>query len=179
MKILWATLFVALITLTAFGQKVETGFDKSADFSQYHTFSWPRAEDAPEMTMRRLLVMGEIEDRLKSKGLARVEEGGDLILSGSGGFGGETGGAGMTAAVLPTYSTPTYTTSTMWTGATPTTGATVLHGTLVLQMAERTTGKVVWQGAVTQKVDMDNKAKTIERIKGAIAKLIEKYPPKK
>ncbi len=179
MKYFWAVLLVFLTGCSAFAQKINVGFDKSADFGKYRTFSWPKAEESPEMTVRRLMVMGEIEDNLKSKGLVRVEEGGDLILSGFGVFGGESAGEAMTAPILPTFSTPIYTSTSMWEGASYSPGSTVIRGTFVLQMAERATGKVVWQGAVKQKVDMDNKAKSIERIKTAIAKLLEKYPPKR
>src|SRR3954453_8357872 len=99
-----AALLFALFLPMAFGQKIKVGFDKDTDFSRYHTFSWPKAEHAPEMTLRRMLVMGEIEHVLKSKGLVRVEEGGDLTISGFGGFGGQMGG-GSAEPIVPAYST--------------------------------------------------------------------------
>ena len=178
MQFVSVALLIALFIPSAFGQKIKVGFDKGTDFSKYHTFSWPRAEHAPEMTLRRMLVMGEIEHALNSKGLVRVEEGGDVIVSGFGGFGGEMGG-GSAEPIVPAYSTIASTSSSMWTGQPAAAASAVLSSSLVLQMVEHSTGKLVWQGTVTQKIDMDNKAKTIERIKAAIVKLVERYPPKK
>jgi hypothetical protein len=176
MKTFWTLLLVAVITQSAFSQKVKIGFDKSMDFTQYHTYSWPKPADAPEMTLRRLLVIGEIDHVLQSKGLTRVDDGGNLILSGTGGFGGEMGG-GSADAILPSHSYSTFT--SMWTGDAAAPASAILHGSLMLQMVERSSDKLVWQGTVTQKIDMDNKQKTIERIKAAIVKLVQQYPPKK
>lgn len=170
-------LFLVLMSPFAVAQKTKVGFDKSVDFSRYHTYSWPNA-DSPDMTLRRAAVIGEIDDALKSKGLTRIDKDGDLILSGFGGFGGQQAGPPQDVT-LPTFSSMTYPMDTMWTGAPMATGSAVISGSLVLQMADRTTGKLVWQGSVTQKIDMDNKPKSIEKIKAAIKKLVDQYPPKK
>jgi hypothetical protein len=178
MKVISFALLFALIIPSAFGQKVKVGFDKSADFSKYHTFSWSKAEHAPEMTLRRMLIMGEIEHALNSKGLLRVEEGGDVTVSGFGEFAGQMGG-GSADPIVPAYSTISSTSSSMWTGQPAAAASAVLSSSLILQMVDRSADKLVWQGTVTQKIDMDNKSKTIERLKGAIVKLVDRYPPRK
>jgi len=179
MKSFLITLGVGLLLLSApvKAQKIKIGFDKSVDFSKFHTYSWPNA-DSPDMTLRKAAVIGEIDDGLKSKGLNRVDKDGDLILSGFGGFGGQVAGAPQ-EPILPTPSSLYYPTATVWAGEPMASGTTVVSGTLVLQMADRSTGKLVWQGSVTQKIDMDNKNKSIEKVKAAIHKLVDRYPPKK
>lgn len=169
----------ALVLLSApvSAQKIKVGFDKSVDFTKFHTYSWPNA-NSPDMTLRKAAVIGEIDDELKSKGLNRVDKDGDLLLSGFGGFGGEVAGA-ATEPMLPTPSSLYYPMATVWVGAPMASGSTVVSGTLVLQMADRSTGKLVWQGSVNQKIDMDNKNKSIEKVKAAIHKLVDRYPPKK
>src|SRR5690242_1649849 len=135
MKFISVALFIVLIVQSGFSQKIKVGFDKGTDFSKYHSFSWPPAEHSPEMTMRRLLIMGEIEHALNSKGLVRVEQGGDVIVSGFGGFGGEMGG-GSANPIVPAYSTIA-STSSMWTGQPVAGASAVLSSSLVLQMVER------------------------------------------
>ncbi len=71
--------------------------------------------------------------------------------------------------------------STMWTGAVGTANLTssyVPQGTLQLQFVDRTTNKVIWNGAVSEKLDVEKKRESLDRIYKAIAKLIKQYPPK-
>ena len=178
MKTVWALLILVSLTAPATAQKVKIGYDKSVDFTRYHTFSWPDAADAPELTLKRATVMAYIEEGLNAKGLVRVDKGGDLLLSGSGGFGGQQAGE-VTGVIIPAYTGPYNPMSTGWVGTPVAMGSAVISGTLVVQMVDQSAGRLVWQGMVTQRVDMDNKPKTIERIRIAIEKLMAQYPPKK
>jgi hypothetical protein len=176
MKYFWVVLISIFLVIPTSAQKVKVGFDKTVDFTKYHTFSWPA--DAPELTLKRAAVLGYIEEGLNARGLTRVEQGGDLILSGFGGFGGEQAGA-VTDVYLPTRSGTSYPTGTVWVGTPIAMGSSVITGALVVEMVDSSTGKLVWQGMVTQKVDPGNKTKAVERIGAAITKLMSQYPPKK
>ena len=67
----------------------------------------------------------------------------------------------------------------MWTGAGGTanlTSAYVPKGTLQLQFVDRSTNKIVWNGTVSEKLDVENKQKSLDKIYKAIAKLIKEFP---
>jgi hypothetical protein len=154
------------------------GFDKSADFSKFHSYSWATTGDSTEMTLRRAAIMGEIDDVLKRKGLQQVDRGGDLLLYGAGQIGGEIGGEHQ-QLVLPVPATTTYPTATVWSGVPIAAGSYVISGTLVLQFVDRSTNTLVWQGAVSEKMDTGNNPKNAKRAREAISKLLDKFPPKK
>lgn len=170
-------LVLALLNCTASAQKVKVGFDKAADFSKYHSYSW--LETPAEMTVRRAAVMSEIESVLKSRGLTAVDRGGDLILDAQGNLGGEIGGEHQETTRPVTSGSPTSPTSTVWSGATVAPGSYVVKGTLVLSFMDSATKALVWAGSVSTKIDNGNTDKDIERIRKAIAKLLERYPPRK
>ncbi len=176
-----AALIAMLLTLligTAAAQKVKVGFDKSVDFSKYHSYSWAKPSETTEVTVRRAAVIGEIDDILKSKGLQLMEEGGDLLVSGSGGFGGEMGGQ-HGGVLAPSPSSLVFPTTTMWTGVPVAAGSVVVKGTLLLQFVDRSTSSLVWQGTVSQKIETDNRPKNLELIRTAISKLLAQFPPKR
>ena len=172
-------LFLALLPCTSSAQKVKVGFDKAVDFSRYQSYSWLQSSEAPaEMTVRRAAVMADIDSILKTKGLKAVDQGGDLILDAQGGLGGEIGGQHQ-QATLPVTSTPGGSMSTVWSGAPIAAGSYVLQGTLVLSFMDSATKTLVWAGSVSTKIDNGNTDKDLERIRKAIAKLLERYPPRK
>jgi Domain of unknown function (DUF4136) len=171
------TLFFTLIICAASAQKVKVGFDKTADFSKYHSYSWAKLSEDTEITLRRVAVMSEIDYGLKNKGLKQVDEGGDLLLYGTGGIGGDIGGEHQ-QLVMPVPATTSYPMATAWSGVPVAAGSYVISGNLVLEFVDRSTNGLVWQGAVSAKVDTDRK-KNAKRVRAAIAKLLERYPPKK
>jgi len=172
-------LFLAAISAPA--QKVKTGYDKSADFSRYKTYSWMKPEKPPARPLLFYQVMGSIDQQLQQKGLPRVEEGGDLLLSYAGGL-----DIGLSQAVgtpyVGTYSGVPYTLdATMWTGgwgATTTMAPYVAEGTLVPEFVDLSAHKVVWRGMLTEKLSPEHKMESMKSLDRGIAKLFEKFPPK-
>jgi hypothetical protein len=55
----------------------------------------------------------------------------------------------------------------------------VPEGTFVLTVVDRASNKVIWTGTVKEKLDIENKTKSLERIDKAIVKLLKQFPPKK
>jgi hypothetical protein len=178
---LWFYLFLSALTTTTFAQKVKVGYDKSVDFSRYKTYTWTEPAMPPTRPMLYATVVGTVEDELKKKGLQSVDKNGDLILMPAGGieFGINTA---VGTPVLPTYAgAPVSVNTTMWTGAVGTenlTSSYVPQGTLQLQFVDRSNNKIIWNGRVSEKLDIERKQESLDRIYKAIAKLIKQYPPK-
>jgi len=178
---LWFYLFLSALTTTTFAQKVKVGYDKSVDFSRYKTYTWTEPAMPPTRPMLYATVVGTVEDELKKKGLQSVDKNGDLILMPAGGieFGINTA---VGTPVLPTYAgAPVSVNTTMWTGAVGTENLTspyVPQGTLQLQFVDRSNNKIIWSGRVSEKLDIERKQESLDRIYKAIAKLIKRYPPK-
>ncbi len=171
-------LLVTSLVCFASAQKVKVGYDKTVDFSKYRTYSWPKLDPSVQPTLRQLLVMSAIDERLQKAGLTKIAEDGDLIVSGSGGLGGALGGDHFTVAA-PSPSSYYYPGQTAWTGSYVASGSMVIEGTLMLQLVDRSNNRAVWQGTVSTKLDNSNQRKNIERVQQAVAKLLDRYPPRK
>jgi hypothetical protein len=68
----------------------------------------------------------------------------------------------------------------MWTGAAGFSNLMapyVPEGTLALMLVARGQNTVIWFGTVKEKLDMEQKDKSLERIDKAISKLLKRYPP--
>jgi hypothetical protein len=174
-------LVVLGFTMSGFAQKVKIGYDKSTDFSKYKTYTWAKPETPPTRPLLYETVVGTIDDELKSKGLEKTEKDGDLTLVAAGGIG---FGSNMPAGtpILSIYGgQPPSMDATMWTGADGSaamTGPMVAQGTLVLQFVDRGENKVIWSGTVMQKLDPEQKNKSLDLVEKAIVKLLKEFPPK-
>lgn len=174
-------LILALIPSTVFAQKVSVGYDKSADFVKYKTYTWAQPTKPPVRPLLYLNIEGAIDYELKAKGLTRAENNGDLIVVPGGGV--EFGlNYAVGAPVMPSYSGPPAIDSTMWTGAASFSNLMapyVPEGTLMINLVDRDANKVVWSGTVKQKLEMENKKKSLKLIDKAIVKLLKDFPPGK
>jgi Domain of unknown function (DUF4136) len=174
-------LCVAVLGSFAFAQKVKTGYDKSADFSKYKTYTWTAPGMPPTRPLLYATVVDAIDGELSSKGLQKVDKDGDLTLIPAGGIEyGNNIAAG--SPIIGTYSgAPPAMNATMWTGATGPSalqGPYVPQGTLVLEFVDRMAGKVIWTGSVSQKLDIEKKNKSLELVGKAVVKLLKQFPPK-
>jgi Domain of unknown function (DUF4136) len=166
---------VAALPMAALAQKVRVGYDKGTDFQKFQSYTWT----APAMpTTRPLLyasVVGWVDGQLKAKGLTRTEKDGDLTLIPEGGM--EFGiNRAVDTPILPTYDPTTWIGSA---GPSNLMAPYVPEGTLMLTLVDRVSNKAVWTGTVTEKLDIENKNKSLERVEKAIAKLLKGFPPKK
>ena len=171
---------VMLSIACGFAQKVQVGYDKSADFSKYKSYTWeePGPQSRPFLYMT---VSGSIRTELESKGLARMEKDGDLTLIAKGDLGYDFSGAGSTADSCQNCQKP-LADPMEWTGKTAppgSSGAPLPQGTLELELVDRASNKVVWAGTVTQKFNPDKRQQALERVNKAIKKLLMEFPPKK
>lgn len=178
---LWISLYLIVLLPAAFGQKVRVGYDKSADFSKYKTYSWTKPQTPPTRPLLYSTVVAEIDGALAAKGFKRVEENGDLVLMTAGGVDFSTGFAGGTPIPSVYSGPPPAINSNMWTGAEGGSPimAVVSDATLVVEFADRTTNTVVWSGTVKQKLDIERKNKSLELASKAVTKLFKQFPPKR
>ncbi len=172
---------VATASLSCLAQKVKVGYDKGTDFSKFKTYSWAEPAMPPTRPALFEAAIGQVELQLEAKGLTKVPKDGDLTLTPSGGV--DYGFAGVASTpILPTYGGPPPSINGgMWTGATgPSTGGTyVTEGTLVLTFVDRANNKVVWSGSTKQKLDIEQKTKSLELVDKAVIKLLKQFPGKK
>jgi hypothetical protein len=176
---------LAVVTFSitcGFAQKVKAGFDKSADFSKYKSYT---LQEPPTPSNRPILyasVVGSIQHELEGKGLASVQKDGDLTLIAEGGLDyGLNSPLGATADTARNAQKPQVDVQ-LWAGFKPPEGSAgkgLPEGTLELTMVDRTTNKVVWSGTVVQKLNPEKRNDALDRVAKAINKLLAEYPPKK
>src|SRR5262249_33842867 len=164
----------------AAAQKVRIGYDKSADFSKFHNYSWAQLEMPASRPILYEYVVKTIDSELNAKGLQRVNSNGDLILIPTGGM---EYGSNLPSGtpILPVYSgPPPSVNATMWTGANPaaTSGPMVAEGSLTLEFVDHASNKVVWNGTVREKFDPTQKEEALTLAGKAVSKLLKKFPPK-
>ena len=172
---------LATASLPCLAQKVKVGYDKGTDFSKFTTYSWAEPAMPPTRPALYEAVMGQVETQLETKGLTKVPKEGDLILTPSGGV--DYGFAGVASTPYsPTYGGPPPSLNGgMWTGASgpSSAGTYVAEGTLVLTFVDRANNKVVWSGSAKQKLDIEQKNKSLELVDKAVIKLLKQFPGKK
>jgi len=177
---LWLTICIASLSIETYAQKVTVGYEKGVDFKRFKTYMWAEQSAPVTRPLLYMTVTGAVDDELKSKGLARVDSNADLVVVPEGGTDlGLNQAAGT--PISPTFSGPPPTlNATMWTGSTS--GANLMapfvqEGTLGLTFVDRNANQVVWTGSVREKLDIDNKQKSLERVDKAIVKLLRQFPP--
>jgi hypothetical protein len=174
--LLLLTLFV--FTTPVLAQKIKINFDKNADFSKFKTYSWTRGAP-PTNPLINQIIIDTVEQSLAAKGLTKVNDGGDLLIS---------------VAVAIMYDIQVAQQSRGNTGSDIQTGIPtgagqpfdVRKGSLVVDMESPALKSVVWHGLASDTLryepsgDMQKDAKKVEgRLRKAVYKLMDKYPPAK
>jgi len=175
-------LLAVLLIANAFAQKVTVGYDKSADFLKYASYRWAKPTTPPTKPLLYMNIQGAIDHELKTKGLANTESNSDLILAVAGGTDLGISNAASTPIISSYSGLPPAIDATMWTGAggfSNLTATYVQEGTLTLTVVDRSVNKVIWSGSVTQKLDWQNKEKSLVLVDKAVVKLLREFPPKK
>jgi len=175
-----ALTFLVAVGATAWAQKIEIGYDKSADFGQFTTYSMvPRTVPATN-PMVATIVDNDIEYELNQKGLRKVDSNPDLLVKSygggnevEGGFAAEdpshaaTGGAPMPSA-------------NVWGGSLPPVAVPqVMHGSITVDLVDARQNRLVWRGTAKGKMDYEKRSKLLDQANKAIADMFKKYPPKK
>jgi len=160
-----AALALVMSTAAAYAQKVNVDSDPAAPFATYKTYAWTAGTPAANALSEQRL-HAAVDAKLAAEGLAMNTTAPDLIVSthvstkdkqeliangfgyGPWGFGGGFGGA---------------------------TVETFVEGTLVVNLYDAKTKKMVWRGLATATAS-DKPTKNTEKINKALDKMFEKYP---
>jgi hypothetical protein len=165
-----------------FAQKIKVGYDKSADFSKYRSYTWHAPPITQTRPLLRVNVIGAIRSELETKELVSMDKDGDLTLITQGGIDyGFGNSSGVTDDSCANCQKPLVD-PMQWTGQMGPPGgggAGLPKGTLELRFIDRVSNKVVWDGTVVQKLDPDKKEQSLEKVNTAIHKLLLEFPPKK
>jgi Domain of unknown function (DUF4136) len=168
---------ILLAGITAEGQKVETGYDKAADFAQYKTYAWVERHVPPPNPLLAAIITNNIEVELNQKGLHRVRTNPDLLVSFYGGSSaqgafapGDPGYAASGGGPLPG--------ATMWSGSAPATAMPqLLKGTLAVDLVDAHQKRLVWRGVAKTNLAYDDHSKMLDQVNKAVSAMFKKYPP--
>ena len=172
--------FLVLLGLSVFtgvspAQQVKTDYDRSANFTQYRTYSWQHVETKDPLFIDR--IKGAVNSALAAKGWTMVESGGDISIIAIqmthdqqtlntfyDGFGGgwgwrRFGGGGFGNIGEATTTTDTY-----------------KVGTLLLDLFDSKTKQLVWRGSTSDTLS-NNSNKNIQNLDKGVEKLFKQFPP--
>ena len=156
-----------MLAATAFGQKVRVDSDKTAVFSAFKTYAWKQGTPArnPLMDTR---IIDAIDRQLAMKGMTKVEIGSmpDVIVVYHAAVDYET-----------QLNTIGYGYGWGYYGGTTTTYVDKIPvGTLLVEMGDPKTQKMVWRGQGSS--DLSDKPEKIEKkINQITEKMFKKFPP--
>jgi Domain of unknown function (DUF4136) len=170
---IFASVGIALLFVTAsFAQQVKTDYDRSADFSQYKTYSWEKVQTHDPLWVGR--IKDAVNTALAAKGWTQMESGGQVAIVAMemtknqqtlntfyDGFGGgwgwrRFGGGGFGDA---TTTTENYTV-----------------GTLVVDLFDASSKKLIWRGSASDTLS-DKSDKNIKNLDKGVQKMFDHFPP--
>jgi len=166
---IFAAVGIALVLATgSFAQQVKTDYDRSADFSQYKTYSWEKVQTQDPLWVGR--IKEAVNSALTAKGLTAVESGGDIAIVAIemtknqqslntfyNGFGGGWrwgGGFGDATTTVDNYKV----------------------GTLVVDLFDAKTKKIIWRGSSSDTLS-DKSDKNIKNLDKGVQKMFDHFPP--
>jgi Domain of unknown function (DUF4136) len=158
----------AICAFLAFAVDIKSDYDHKADFSKYHTYSWLGAKASNSLWEDR--IREAVESALAAKGWTKVESGGDASV----------------AAVGTTTNQPTYTTFYNgfprwywhgWDGMAITTVDYNRVGTLVVDVFDSGTKKLIWRG-VAEDTLSSKPEKNDKKLDEAVDKMFDHFPPR-
>jgi len=157
-----------LLSTALLAADVKTDYDRSTNFSQYKTYSWEKVQTQDPLWVDR--IKEAVNAALTAKGLTPVESGGDIAILAMemtqnrrtlntyyDGFGGGWrwgGGLGNATTTVDNYKT----------------------GTLVVDMFDAKTKKIIWRGSSSDTLS-DKSDKNIKNLDKGVQKMFDHFPP--
>jgi len=153
-------------------QQVKTDYDRNANFGQYKTYSWEQVKTKDPLLVDR--IKSAANAALAAKGWTQVDSGGDVSIIAIemtqnqqtlntfyDGFGGgwgwrRFGGGGF--------------------GEATTTTETYKVGTLVVDLFDTKTKKLIWRGVSSDTLS-NNSDKNIKNLDKGVEKIFKQFPP--
>jgi hypothetical protein len=157
-----------LFAAASFAQEVKTDYDHGADFSRYKTFSWEKVQIADPVWADR--IKAAIAADLAKAGWRPVESGGDIAVLAL--------EIDETHQTLNTYY-DAFGGTWSWKGGYTdftTTIDTYQVGTLVVDLFDANTKKLVWRGSSSKSLSVKSD-KNFENLDKGVQKMFEHFPP--
>ena len=148
---------------------VNTDFDRTANFSALKTYSWREGTNLPNPLMHER-VLAAVDAQLAAKGLQKVDSGGDVSVT--------YHAAANETMEMQTFSTGGY--YGCWGGCMGTTSTTVTPvttGTLIVDIVDTKSNKMMWRGTGSDTVTGDPKDSEY-KINEVIKRMFGNFPPK-
>jgi hypothetical protein len=163
---------VFLFATGSFAQQVKTDYDRGANFSRYKTYSWEKVQTQDPLWVDR--IKAALNAALAAKGWTPVGSGGDVAIvamemtkdrqtldtfyDGLGGGWGwrRFGGGGF--------------------GDATTTTENYKVGTLVVDLFDANTKKLIWRGSSSDTLS-SNSGKNIKELDKGVQKMFDHFPP--
>jgi hypothetical protein len=171
MQSLRTTILLMLLSAFAVGslmaQKVNTDYDKKADFSHYKTYTWVREPNIQNPLMRQR-VKDDIDTQLTAKGWQLVPDNADVAISAK--------GATKDQQTLEAF----YNGCPGWRWSWGTTAMTTVEhytiGTLVVDIFDTKTKQAIFRGTASDTLS-DKPEKNDEKINKVIGRMFKNFPP--
>jgi hypothetical protein len=162
---------ILLFAAVSSAQQVKTDYDRSANFSQYKTYSWQKVQTQDPLWVDR--IKAAVNATLAQKGLTPVDSGGDIAIVAMemtknqqtlntfyDGFGGgwgwrRFGGGGF--------------------GDATTTTENYKVGTLVVDLFDANTKQLIWRGSSSDTLS-DKSDKNIKNLDKGVQKMFDHFP---
>jgi hypothetical protein len=165
-----STEIVLLFAAASFAQQVKTDYDREADFNHYKTYSWEKVQTQDSLWVDR--IKEAVNTALAAKGWTPLQSGGDVAI----------------VAVEMTQNQPTLNTfydafggGWGWRRGGPfgdsmTTVENYKVGTLVIDLFDAKTTKLIWRGSASDA--LSNKPdKNIRDLDKGVQKMFDHFPP--
>lgn len=159
-------LVLLAIATFAFSREVRVDYDHHADFSHYRTYSWAKVETPNSLWDER--VKDAIDKALQAKGWTPVPSGGDVSIV----------AVGTTNEKLTLHTFYDGFDGWLWGGFGDATTYedTYQVGTLILDMFDSGTKKLIWRGSATD-VLSSKPDKNVKDLEKSVDKMFERFPP--
>ncbi len=169
-KIATSAGLMLLLACVSFAQHVKTDYDHSANFGQYKTYSWEKVQTKDQLLVDR--IKDAVNSALAGKGWTLVPSGGDVEVFAIettqnqqtldtfyNGFGGGRrwggfGGFGDATTTVETYKV----------------------GTLVIDLFDAKTEKLLWRSSSSDTLS-DNPDKNTKNLDKGVNKMFKHFPP--
>jgi hypothetical protein len=172
---IWVSAAIAILAATASLAEVKTDYDRNADFSRYKTYSWKNVHTQNPLLVDR--IKEAVASALAAKGWMEIESGGDVSImamemtedhrtlntyydSFGGGWGWRRWGGGFGNGF----------------GTSTTTEETYKVGTLVVDLFDTNTKKLIWRGSASDTLS-DKSNKNIKKLDSDVRRMFDHFPP--
>ena len=158
-----------LTVLIVFGAEVHTDYDHSADFTKYKTYSWINIKAGDPLWTDR--IARAIDSELAAKGWSKVDAGGDAGVAAF--------GSTREQPILRTFY-DSFGGGWYWTGfgdgMATTTVENIPIGTLVVDIFDGHTKKLIWRGTASDALS-SKPEKNEKKLEKAVEQMFKHFPP--